>query len=241
MANIYIGSARHDENGHYLNGAVGDSLQKNATFDDAGEVSMQLFYKHAKGWVIIRPAMPGQADKLAEAMKIACNNSNLGYDQNQRLGVVKYGIKSAVATECDCSSLVRACVKYAMNTDVGNFTTANALQALIASKLFINKGTFTDQKSTPVYNGDILCTKTKGHIVIVVQGNPRTAADSYYPACNKNYTSIIEGLKSVGETDTSLANRKRIGLANNLTAAVGTANGNTQMLNLLKAGKLKKA
>lgn len=36
-----------------------------------------------------------------------------------------------------------------------------------------------------------------------------------------------------------MANRKKIGIANGI-AGVGTAEGNTQMLNLLKSGKLKK-
>lgn len=61
----------------------------------------------------------------------------------------------------------------------------------------------------------------------------------YYPKYTGTTDSIVKALEAVGEKDTSLANRKKIGIANGI-AGVGTAEGNTQMLNLLKSGKLKK-
>lgn len=63
---------------------------------------------------------------------------------------------------------------------------------------------------------------------------------NYYPACSSKQVSIIAALKEVGETNTSLDHRKQIGIQNGI-AGVGTINGNCQMLNMLKAGKLKKA
>lgn len=63
---------------------------------------------------------------------------------------------------------------------------------------------------------------------------------NYYPACSKTQTSIVKGLAEVGEKDTSLAHRKQIGIQNGINC-VGTVSANTQMLNLLKAGKLKKS
>lgn len=62
----------------------------------------------------------------------------------------------------------------------------------------------------------------------------------YYPACAKKYTTIYTGLTSIG-VNGSFAFRKKIAKANNITGYVGTATQNTQMLNLLKAGLLKKA
>ncbi|MCD8085450.1 MAG: peptidoglycan-binding protein [Clostridiales bacterium] len=174
MATIYVGSARHDENGTYTGGAAGDQLQTSSTNDTAGEVSMQKMYTHSKGWYILRPKEAGGADKLAAAMKLACNNANLGYDQGGRGGVITNGIDSAVKTECDCSSLVRACVKYALGTDPGNFTTLTEAATLADTGLFEEKTAYTSQTATPVYNGDVLVTKTKGHTVIVVSGNPRS-------------------------------------------------------------------
>lgn len=65
------------------------------------------------------------------------------------------------------------------------------------------------------------------------------AGDIYYPKYTGTSGSIISALKAVGEKDTSLANRKKIGVLNGING-VGTISGNTQMLNLLKRGILKK-
>jgi hypothetical protein len=105
-------------------------------------------------------------------MQIACNNKHLGYDQSNRLGVMTYGIDSTKDTECDCSSLVRACLKYC-GINVNNFTTSNAATTIVNSGYF-TKVAFTSLSA--VQTGDILCTKTKGHIVICIAGVARGAA-----------------------------------------------------------------
>lgn len=163
MATI-IGSARHDEKNGYSNGVKGDSLQT-STPDYKGEVSMQNFYVHKKGWNVLRPKDASIAHKIAENMKTACNNKNLGYSQSDRYGVIKNGIKTTTPSNCDCSSLVRACVKEATGKDPGDFTTANAVQKLEATGLFLTPILYTN--NTPLYTGDILNTCEKGHIVIV--------------------------------------------------------------------------
>lgn len=242
MSVIYVGSARHDENGKYSGGKVGDNLQKTSTNDTIGEVSIQKMYAHSKGWYILRPTSSSNAESLANAMKLACNNANIGYDQSNRLGVVKYGINTTTKTEADCSSLVRACIKYALKVDVGNFTTSNEVKVLVSSKLFTNIGAYVSQEKTPIYNGDVLVTKSKGHTVIVVSGNPRVIkSTSYYAKYNGTSTSIVTALKSVGETDTSLTHRKLIANANDINNYSGSASQNTQMLRLLKQGLLIKA
>ena len=38
----------------------------------------------------------------------------------------------------------------------------------------MSKIAYVSQAKTPIYNGDILVTKTKGHIVVVVSGHPRS-------------------------------------------------------------------
>ena len=131
-------------------------------------------YTHSKGWYIIRPKSVEHAEKIAERMLSACNNPNIGYDQNQRLGVITAGIDTNTPTECDCSSLVRQCVKEATRKDPGNFTTANEANALVNTGLFDKVISYVSQAKTPVYNGDVLVTKTKGHTVIVVSGSPRS-------------------------------------------------------------------
>lgn len=164
---IIIGSARCDENGKYCGGKVGDQTGK--------EVSTQKFYVSSKGWYILRPKSISHANLLANKMLQACNNKNIGYDQSNRLGIIKYGILTSVKTECDCSSLVRQCIKEAIGKDVGNFTTSNEVAVLVNSGLF-DKISYTS--STTLYSGDILVTKTKGHTVIVVSGNNRSSSSS---------------------------------------------------------------
>ena len=179
---IMVSSARSDERGKYSGGKAGDQKQKSKTNDTRGEVSMQAMYTHRKGWYILRPKKVSHADAIAELGIKAANNPNIGYSQSDRLGVVKHGINTKVKTNADCSSLVRQAVREATGKDPGNFTTANEARVLAATGLF-TKIAYVNQSKTPVYNGDILVTKTKGHTVIVVSGNPRprvaTAGNTY--------------------------------------------------------------
>lgn len=190
---VIIGSARIDERGKITGGAVGDQKQ-NSSPDYKGEVSMQNFYVHSKGWYILRPKNATFATKIAERMKAACNNPNIGYDQTNRLGVVQHGIDTKSKTESDCSSLVRECIKEATGKDVGNFTTANEVSVLEGSGLFENKISYTSQ--TPLYNGDILVTKTKGHTAIVTDGLKRTT-ETVVDKPKKTITTVTEVAKEV--------------------------------------------
>lgn len=139
---------------------------------------MQPMYTHRKGWYILRPKKVSHADAIADGGTRAANNPNIGYSQSDRLGVVKHGISTKVKTNADCSSLVRQAVREATGKDPGNFTTANEARVLAATGLF-TKIAYVNQSKTPVYNGDILVTKTKGHTVIVVSGNPRVSGNPY--------------------------------------------------------------
>jgi len=250
LSMIYVGSARIDEKNNIVGGKAGDQKQTTTT-DYKGEVAQEKFYVHSSGWNIIRPKDEHTADNLAALMTIACDNKNLGYNQYNRLGVVKHGITTKIPTDCDCSSLVRECVIESTGRDPGNFNTSTETKMLLATGLFTDMGAFISQSKTPVYNGDILVTKVKGHTVIVTSGNPRTKrVDTvFYPMYDTakfGYTtSIITALSKVGEKDTSLAHRKKIGVANNIVSFegdyIGAAYQNTKMLELLKSGKLIKA
>ena len=111
MATIMIGSARINERGKLSGGVAGDQKQVSSVNDTKGEVSMQPFYVHSKGWYILRPKNAVLATKMAERMTAACNNKNIGYDQGNRLGVIIYSINTKTKTECECSSLTRQVVK----------------------------------------------------------------------------------------------------------------------------------
>ncbi len=187
MSNVIIGSARSDENYKYNNGKPGDQRQSNSGDDYSGEVSMQTFYVHKKGWVVLRPKNVAVADKIADAMYIACNNANIGYSQSDRYGIIKPGVKSLSRVNCDCSSLVRACIMYATGKDVGDFTTSDEASTLMATGMF-DKYTYTD--GMILYPGDILVTKTKGHTVIVVFSS---ASRNTKPVIYKGYKDSQQG------------------------------------------------
>lgn len=169
---IIFGSARIDENGNIVGGAAGDQT--------GTEVSTHPYYMHSKGWYALRPKDASVADRIAIAMQQACDNSCIGYDQDQRNTVItqlkKYGTLAAIATNCeaDCSSLVRACIYQATGKDVGDMTTGNLASVLEKSGLFNARFCVTSENQ--LYNGDVLVTRTKYHTVIVVSGRPRSSS-----------------------------------------------------------------
>lgn len=163
-----IGSARIDARGKTSGDKPGDQKQK-ASPDYKGEVSMQNFYVSSKGWYILRAKNPDIASKIALAMTIACNNPNIGYNQARRLDIIKAGTHATSPTSCDCSSLVRQCVREA-GVEVGNFTTANEVSVLMATGQFEK---IAYKKGMALFLGDILVTRVKGHTVIVTSGMTR--------------------------------------------------------------------
>lgn len=197
---ILIGSARHDEHGNITGGKAGDQLQRLASdgLDHFGEVSVQEFYNHKKGWVILRPVTNDLANGLAFCMMIACNNANIGYNQNTRYGVYEKGILTDIPVNSDCSELVRTCIKQCGYT-VPDFNTSSEAKVLVNSGMF-RKVDYT--KASDLYIGDVLVTKTKGHTVIVVSGaksrsNPAQTVVSANPY--KEPTEIIQkGSKGEG-------------------------------------------
>lgn len=241
MAKIIIGSARIDERGKLSGGASGDNKQKFIP-DYSGEVSLQNFYLHKKGWYILRFKDAAFAEECARAMERACNNPNIGYDQTQRGGILKYGTRATTKTECDCSALVRQCVKEAAAVDPGNFTTSTEVAVLRNTGLFLP--TIKYRNGTPLYNGDILVTCSRGHTVVIVSALPRIQQEStkenlYFPKYSGRSDSIVDALVSL-KVNASKDNRKKIAAANGIDGYSGTAKQNTTLLVLLKQGKLIK-
>lgn len=68
--------------------------------------------------------------------------------------------------------------------------------------------------------------------------NQKLSNNSYFPACSKNYNSIVDALKSIG-VDSSFENRKRIAEVNRIKDYRGSSEQNNKMLALLKDGRLK--
>ncbi len=182
MSDVYVGSARIDENGKAHGGKAGDQTGK--------EVSTQKWYKHSKGWRVIRANDNKIALRICEAMNAACESKLIGYDQYQRdtlLNAVKgdnYDIRKLdKAVETDCSALVRVCVAYAFGRDIigsgTRFSTANMCTLLIKSGLFAEmKGSMYTDGSQYLRRGDILCTKTQGHTVVVLSDGAKAGIGS---------------------------------------------------------------
>ena len=169
---VYIGNAVGDEHGKASGGEPGNQTGK--------ELRIQPWYKNKKGWRVFRPKSYEVAQKLAEDMRAACNNPNIGYDQKQRNTLYnvasRFGFDCAEVDEpceCDCSSLVRVCLAYA-GIMLSNFNTATEPSKLINSGQF-DELTDIEVTDTPDYlrTGDILVTAVKGHTAIVLNNGDR--------------------------------------------------------------------
>lgn len=164
---VIVGSARQDERGKISGGKAGDST--------GGEVGLQDYYLHSKGWYVLRARDSQVAKKIGDCMLYACANDCIGYNQAKRLSLYNAvkgnGFKCDLnnlktKVETDCSALVRVCCAYA-GIKLGDFTTANLKSVLLSSGKFIE----VKLAKSDLRVGDILCTKTKGHTVIVVKGD----------------------------------------------------------------------
>ena len=188
---VTIGSARIDENGNAHGGRAGDQSGK--------EVSTQAWYRHSKGWRVLRCTDEARAEKIARAMQAACDNANIGYDQYQRDTLYNaakpLGFDPArVDTPCetDCSALVRVCCAYA-GIPVDNFRTTNEAGVLLRSGAFteLKESRYTDQ-SAYLRRGDILVTRTQGHTVVVLSNGSKAETTSTEEASR---TILKRGMK----------------------------------------------
>ena len=165
---VIVGSARQGgSNGRISGDAAGDQNKK--------EVSTQNYYVHSKGWRVLRAKDASKRKLLADAMRAACANDKIGYDQSQRNTLynlaAKVGFdpaKVTTACETDCSALVRVCCAHA-GIKVSDFNTSTQASRLLASGAFEElKGDKYTTQSSYLMEGDILVTKSKGHTVIVL-------------------------------------------------------------------------
>lgn len=165
---VRVGSARIDENGNLSGGKAGDQTGQ--------EVMIEPWYKHSKGWVVIRAVNDDIRERIARDMEYACANDRIGYDQSTSWDLYDkskaFGwdcSKVIQDTETDCSSLVRVCVAYAAEGHIPWFSTLNEVTVLRSTGLFeiLTNSKYTDE-DTYLKRGDILCTRTQGHTVVVI-------------------------------------------------------------------------
>lgn len=175
-----IGHASIDENGKFADGKAGDQTKK--------EVCIREWYN--KPWnIMLRCKDSKLAEEMAIACEKACNNNNIGYDQNERNTLkiqarkVEFNLdKINVPCECDCSSLMTVCAECAgiqIPYNGNNAPTTNTMK-----NAFLNTGlfdVFTDvkylTKTEYLKRGDILI-KEGSHTVMVLDNGSMTMLPS---------------------------------------------------------------
>ena len=195
---VKIGSARIDENGKAKGGKAGDQTGR--------EVSTQSWYRHSKGWRVFRAKDPAVAERIAQDMQWACDNSHIGYDQGQRLTL--YDVAKPLGFNCrrvdtncetDCSALVRVCCGYAGVT-LPNFRTPTEPAALLDSGAFVElKGAKYTDSDKYLKRGDILVTRTQGHTVVVLSNGSKAGEDDDSAAGDLRRGDSGEAVKAMQE------------------------------------------
>ena len=178
MATVYVGSASIDENGKAHGGRAGNQTGR--------ELKRQKWYAHSKGWRVFRAKDAGVAARIAACMAAAIDNRHIGYDQYQRNTLyneaAKFGFDVRRVTkdvETDCSALVRVCCAWAGVTGLPEgFRTVNEPANLLKTGAFTELvGEKYTKSSDCLRAGDILCTRTQGHTVVVLNDGGKADGD----------------------------------------------------------------
>lgn len=221
---VRIGNARIDENGRVSGGQPGDQT--------GHEVAIEPWYLHDKGWVIIRAKDANIRERIAICMEAACANNLIGYNQDGSWELYdkskQYGwdcSKVNVTANTDCSSLVRTCVAFAAQREIEWFSTLIEVKILDKTKLF---DILTDAKYTKssdyLLRGDILCTCTQGHTVVVLDNGSKAGQTTTEPSSNAAQGNTALCGKGIGTAVTKQAMNVRNGadISAKSIAVIGT-------------------
>lgn len=221
---VRIGNARIDENGRVSGGQAGDQTGL--------EVAIEPWYLHTKGWVVIRAKDAKVRERIAICMEAACANDLIGYNQKGSWELYdkskQYGwdcSKVNVTANTDCSSLVRTCVAFAAQKEIAWFSTLNEVIVLDGTKLF---DILTDAKYTKssdyLLRGDILCTCTQGHTVVVLDNGSKAGQTTTEPSSNAAQGNTVLCGKGIGTAVTKQAMNVRNGadISAKSIAVIGT-------------------
>lgn len=221
---VRIGNARIDENGRVSGGQAGDQTGL--------EVAIEPWYLHKQGWVVIRAKDAKVRERIAICMEAACANDLIGYNQKGSWELYdkskQYGwdcSKVNVTANTDCSSLVRTCVAFAAQKEIAWFSTLNEVTVLDGTKLF---DILTDAKYTKssdyLLRGDILCTCTQGHTVVVLGNGSKAGQTTTEPSSNAAQGNTALCGKGIGTAVTKQAMNVRNGadISAKSIAVIGT-------------------
>lgn len=165
---VMIGMASKDERGQYKGGAAGDQTGQ--------EVYIRTWY--SRPWnVVIRWKDTALAQKFAQVLTTICNNSKVGYDQNERTTLwaqcerISWDIgkiSQISACECDCSSLMAVCARFCGLSVSKDIWTGNLEAAFRATgKVESLRQSMYTACATNLHVGDILLN-TQHHVAAVV-------------------------------------------------------------------------
>lgn len=184
---IRVGSARADEFGGIGYGAQpGDQTSH--------ECETQDWYLHEKGWYVIRAKSAEAREKIARDMEYICENPHIGYSQPHDQTLYKaakpYGFNCSLVTEdceTDCAKAVRVCCWYA-GIECPDFYTGTEVSVLNSTGAFEILTTDDYCKDWRLLKrGDILCTRTVGHTVVVLDDGEGVPAQGDYRATGNVY------------------------------------------------------
>jgi hypothetical protein len=181
---VRVGSARIDENGKVMGGQPGDQTGL--------EVAIEPWYPNPKKYVVARAKRASVRESIASDMEAACANDMIGYNQVRSWDLYDkskpYGwdcSKVKVASDVDCSTLVRACVAYALQRDIPWFSTLNEIEKLSETGEFeILRDEKYSQSPDYLLRGDILCTATQGHTLVVLDNGAKAGQSGSQPPQN---------------------------------------------------------
>ena len=198
---VIIGHASIDEKGKARGGQAGDQTKR--------EVVTREWY--TKPWIaVLRPKRERVAKKIAEAMRQACANDNIGYDQNQRTTLYEQAklnnwdlSKVNVKCETDCSALVSVCVNCAGVQVSKDMYTGNEKQVLLNTGEFTCLATLDyTNSSSKLKVGDVLLAN--GHTAIVLSNGSsvntsKTPNSTYKKDITTIAKEVIAGKWGTGE------------------------------------------
>ena len=244
-----IAHASIDENNKISGGQAGNQTGK--------EVCIREWYN--KPWTVLLRHPDKQTREriatIAETLASPPTNRLIGYDQKNRNSLHNEARKQGynvldfiganVPCETDCSAFATCVCLFAgikaleYNDNAPTTSTMKSAFKKAGFSVLTESKYVSDTKY--LAKGDIL-VKPGSHTVIVLDygasyDNPGTV--SYFPKCSPNHTSIAQALESVG-AESSKSYRARIYAANFSDKYAYTAKQNTNMLNKLKDGTLRK-
>lgn len=162
---VKIGQAAIDENGRITGGSAGDQTKKEVR---------ETEYDKQQWTAVYRCKDVDKAGLIADAMKQACKNDNIGYSQSDRysmyLEMMKTGNISKISTLCntDCSQLVASCCIIAGITVTKFMSTSDEDKVLMGTGMFEKYVDSEHLSGGKLRAGDIMFRP--GHTAIITEG-----------------------------------------------------------------------